>query len=175
MDDGRCFWFFDSWEGVPSPTALDVSTTGISGEAGLFKGSEAIAEGLLFGGFGASRLRTHLVKGWFNQTLPKTSSEIGRIALLHVDCDYYEPVKFCLEVLYPLVSPGGAVVIDDYDDWQGCRLAVDEFLTSQVVKPTATHRLRAGMRIEKPLDARGMNFVIIPRDSEANESATGPS
>lgn len=49
------------------------------------------------------------------------------MAVLHIDCDYYEPAKYCLEQLYPLVTPGGAVVIDDYNYFKGAKMATDEF------------------------------------------------
>lgn len=51
------------------------------------------------------------VKGWFDESLPK--SGIKRIALLRIDADMYRGTMDVLENLYPLVSPGGAVIIDD--------------------------------------------------------------
>ena len=50
-----------------------------------------------------------------------------RIALLHIDADWYESVKLVLERLYDRVSPGGFVVLDDYGYWEGCRRAWSEF------------------------------------------------
>jgi hypothetical protein len=69
----------------------------------------------------------HIVKGWFDDTLDKAASEIGDIAILHIDADWYASVKKSLQVLYPLVVNGGLVIIDDYGHWLGCKLAVDEF------------------------------------------------
>ena len=34
------------------------------------------------------------------------------------------------EVLYPHISPGGFMIVDDYSDWSGCKLAVDEYLST---------------------------------------------
>jgi asparagine synthase (glutamine-hydrolysing) len=45
-----------------------------------------------------------------------------------VDVDWYSPVKTCLKHIVPQISPGGMLVLDDYQDWGGCRKAVDEFL-----------------------------------------------
>lgn len=67
-----------------------------------------------------------LVEGLFEDTLRPT----GQVALAHIDGDWYESVKVCLERLWPALSPGGACIIDDYDDWSGCRTAVDEFLST---------------------------------------------
>jgi hypothetical protein len=69
------------------------------------------------------------VKGLFQDTLP--SSNIGPIALLHIDGDWYESVRVCLEELYGQVSPGGIIQFDDYGYWQGARKAVDEFLAKR--------------------------------------------
>lgn len=54
----------------------------------------------------------------------------GPVALAHVDVDWYDPVMTCLERVMPRLSPGGAMVLDDYFDWSGCRKAVDEFFDS---------------------------------------------
>ena len=51
----------------------------------------------------------------------------GRIAFLRLDGDLYESTRDALRALYPLVSPGGAVYVDDYGAFGGCRLAIDEY------------------------------------------------
>jgi predicted O-methyltransferase YrrM len=55
----------------------------------------------------------------------------GEISLLRLDTDWYESTKFELKNFYPLVSPGGIVIIDDYGHWKGCRKAVDDFLSTE--------------------------------------------
>ena len=74
--------------------------------------------------------RVHLHKGLFSETWPGAASNIANVSLAHIDCDWYEPVKFCLESVAPLTSPHGAVILDDYSDYGGCRVATNEFLAS---------------------------------------------
>ncbi len=50
------------------------------------------------------------------------------VSLAHIDVDWYDPVMTCLERIAPRLSPGGAIVLDDYFDWSGCRKATDDFL-----------------------------------------------
>lgn len=52
-----------------------------------------------------------------------------RIALLNLDVDLYEPTLAALEAFYPLVSPGGVVLIDEYGvkHWPGPSLAVQDY------------------------------------------------
>ena len=54
-----------------------------------------------------------------------------QVAFAHIDCDWYDPVRFCLEAVAPLLGPGSIVVLDDYNDYGGCRTATDEFLASR--------------------------------------------
>jgi asparagine synthase (glutamine-hydrolysing) len=70
-----------------------------------------------------------LVKGLFEETWPTVA--VGSIALAHIDCDWYDPVKFCLDVCADKLGEGGIVIIDDYNDYGGCRTAVDEFLAAR--------------------------------------------
>lgn len=72
--------------------------------------------------------RIRLVKGLFDETWPRL--DVNRIAFAHIDCDWYDPVKFCLGESAERLSPGGVIVIDDYHDYEGCRTAVDEFITN---------------------------------------------
>lgn len=123
----RNVWLFDSWEGMPDATEEDVACTGKRGAKGMTRGSEETVRELLFGRLGLDRARVHVVRGWFNETVPSAANAIGEIALLHLDCDWYESVKFCLETLYDRVVDGGYIVVDDYGHWKGCRKAVDEF------------------------------------------------
>uniref|UniRef100_A0A6C0I652 Methyltransferase n=1 Tax=viral metagenome TaxID=1070528 RepID=A0A6C0I652_9ZZZZ len=59
----------------------------------------------------------------------KNTSYPEKIAILRLDTDWYESTKFELDNFYQYVSPGGIVIIDDYGHWQGCKKAVDEFLS----------------------------------------------
>jgi O-methyltransferase len=69
-----------------------------------------------------------LVKGLFEETWPIYLSKA--VAFAHIDCDWYDPVKYCLEVVADKMLPGGAIVLDDYNDYGGCKTATDEFLSA---------------------------------------------
>lgn len=68
-----------------------------------------------------------IYKGWFQDTLH--TYEGNNIAILRLDGDWYDSVKGCLEKLYPLVSEGGVIIIDDYYTWDGCSKAVHDYLS----------------------------------------------
>jgi O-methyltransferase len=64
--------------------------------------------------------------GLFADTV--TFSSDDRVALAHVDCDWYDPVRLCLERTWPVLASGGFIILDDYNDYGGCRKAAEEFL-----------------------------------------------
>src|SRR4030042_6255119 len=128
----RHVWLFDSWKGMPEPGERDYAYDLKPGEKGIALASEERVKELLFTRFQLDSSRVHLAKGWFEDTLP--GAQIGTIALLHLDCDWYESVNFCLEQLYDDVINGGFIVIDDYGHWKGCKEAVDEFVKSRNLK-----------------------------------------
>lgn len=72
-----------------------------------------------------------IVEGWFNQTARQVAREVEphSIALLRLDGDWYDSTRCCLDLLMPLVSEGGVVVIDDYYAWDGCARAVHDYLS----------------------------------------------
>lgn len=80
-------------------------------------------------GVGCSPERVMLHKGLFEETWPHVTT--GPIAFAHIDCDWYDPVKYCLEALDPLLSPQGQILLDDYNDYGGCRAATDEFVAAR--------------------------------------------
>ncbi|MFT4679817.1 MAG: hypothetical protein ACI84C_001712 [Flavobacteriales bacterium] len=57
-----------------------------------------------------------------------------KIAFAHIDCDWYESVKTCLDRIMPNLSIGGTAIIDDYYIWSGCTKATDEFLANNTDK-----------------------------------------
>jgi len=119
----RDVWAYDSFEGLPEAGPLDgPESTSWTGEC--LGAEEKLREG--FRRY-ASPERLHVVKGWFDQTFAATADDVGPVALLHADGDWYESVMLTLRTFYPRVSPGGFVVIDDYGAWPGAKRAVDEF------------------------------------------------
>lgn len=119
----REVWAFDSFEGLPAPSQVD-------GEKSFDHVGDCLgSEDMLRRGFAATNdpARLHVVKGWFDQTFPAAAAEIGPIAVLHADGDWYDSVKLTLETFYDQISPGGFVVIDDYGHWIGAKKATDEF------------------------------------------------
>lgn len=65
------------------------------------------------------------VKGKVEDTLPAAAP--SQIAVLRLDTDWYESTRHELKHLYPRLSPGGVLIIDDYGYWSGARKAVDEY------------------------------------------------
>jgi hypothetical protein len=122
----RPIWAFDSFEGTSAATEQDGLTPDERAfSAGQCRGEEAnLRQAVaLFGAPDNLAVRA----GWFEDTLEPAVSEVGAIAVLHVDADWYEPVRLALEAFYPLVSPGGWIVIDDYGALPGAARATEEF------------------------------------------------
>lgn len=125
----RELWLFDSFQGLPQPKDLDGERA--QTRAGAMVGDPAKVTQLLTR-LEVSAARVHIVKGWFQETFPTVS--IARIALLHLDCDWYGSVKLCLNSFYDKVQTGGFVVLDDYGYYPGCKQAVDEFIATRELK-----------------------------------------
>ncbi len=85
-----------------------------------------------------------LIKGLVQETLVVDFP----VAFAHVDVDWYEPVKTCLERVFPRLVVGGSIILDDYHDWGGCRKATDEYLRQVVGKFRSDDSARS-MRIDK--------------------------
>lgn len=73
---------------------------------------------------------TRFVQGPVKQTLRDPANLPASIAILRLDTDWYESTRTELEMLYPRLSNGGVLIIDDYGHWQGARKAVDEYFAA---------------------------------------------
>jgi len=141
----RDIYLYDTFEGMTAPTEVDTSPldppameTWKEAEA---KGGRAweyyfdrevfnedmVRENVLSTGYPTERV--HFVRGKVEDTIPGTVPD--RLALLRLDTDWYESTHHELVHLYPLVTPGGVLIIDDYGHWDGSRRAVDEYFSGQ--------------------------------------------
>ncbi|MGH9521612.1 MAG: TylF/MycF/NovP-related O-methyltransferase [Terriglobales bacterium] len=120
--EDRDLWLFDSFQGLPAPGERDgPRSMRLQGECAADQ--EDVAAVLREAGVPPKK--THLVGGWFAATFPE--SRIYRVCFLHIDADWYDSVKLCLDRFYDRLSRGAVVVLDDYDDWPGCRSALEDF------------------------------------------------
>jgi O-methyltransferase len=143
----RNMWLFDSFEGLPPPTEKD----GEKAQSCCWwcHGDLSLVNEI-FDKLDIPESYIHIVKGWFHDTFPTV--QIGDIALLHIDADWYESVKLCLERFYDNVHPGGYIVIDDYGHWEGCSRATDEFLNERGIEIELTRVDYTGRYFRKPSD-----------------------
>jgi len=77
--------------------------------------------------FSASRVS--YVVGYFKDSLPQLIKNEPNIqfAAVRLDGDTYWSTMEAIEVLYPRLSPGGFLVIDDFTDWDSCRDAIYDY------------------------------------------------
>jgi len=89
--------------------------------------------------------RIELLEGLFAETLPNLTDH--RFAFIRLDSDSHDSVTDSLETLYPLLNPGGVILIDD---WHliGCRIAVDSYRNAHGIVSPITVRAGNGYWIK---------------------------
>lgn len=134
QDVSRDLYLFDTFEGMPEPTAKDVDYAGKQASEVLKEdiGSrctdaplEQVKEVLY--GTGYPRERIHFVRGRVEVTIPASAPD--SIALLRLDTDWYASTSHELVHLFPRLAKAGVIIIDDYGHWRGSRQACDEYFT----------------------------------------------
>jgi O-methyltransferase len=125
-DETRMLWVADSFAGLP-----EQGTTGYRQDEDDMEWSaidwlavplDAVKAN--FDRYGLLDDRVRFLPGWFHETL--ADAPIEELALMRLDADMYGSTMDALRLLYPKLSVGGYVVIDDY--WlPHCRAAVDDF------------------------------------------------
>jgi len=124
----RKVWVADSFSGLPQPDPETHLKDALFYD--LMAPLEYLAipfeyvEGL-FRRYGLLDDQVNFLKGWFKDTLPQ--AEIERLAVVRLDGDLYESTHDALTHLYPKLSSGGYLIVDDYGVPCGCRQAVDNY------------------------------------------------
>jgi O-methyltransferase len=136
-DLSRTLHLFDTFEGMPPPTEADREAASGSAAAALLERADKassliwayspldeVRANLASTNYPADRMR--FIIGKIEDTIPRESPE--KIAILRLDTDWYESTRHELIHLYPKLSIGGVLIIDDYGHWEGARKAVDEYI-----------------------------------------------
>ncbi|MEP7242295.1 MAG: TylF/MycF/NovP-related O-methyltransferase [Gammaproteobacteria bacterium] len=136
----RSLWLFDTFAGMTEPTQFDVNFRGEVADIKFgqtqqndhndwcFAPIEEVRANFSNAGLLGESVR--FVKGDVARTLSGSEPLPERISVLRLDTDWYESTKVELEVLYPRLTPGGILIIDDYGHWGGARKAVDEYFAN---------------------------------------------
>ena len=126
----RLVWAADSFRGLPEPDLRrhppDAGEMDWSKQDWLAASLDEVKGN--FARYGLLDEQVRFLVGWFHETLP--TAPIERLALVRLDADMYGSTMDALRTLYPKLSVGGYIIIDDY--WlPGCRAAVDEYRAEQ--------------------------------------------
>lgn len=123
-------WLYDTFEGLPKPTARDGERAWDYVGANKATVSD-VDEAMRIMNVPLSRYRMYIGNfAWTFESIGPT-----QIALLHVDADWYESVLLSLRRWYPAVVDGGAIVLDDFGFWPGCRAAFYDFVCENRLTP----------------------------------------
>jgi hypothetical protein len=138
----RKVWVADSFEGIP---VTDGSSHPMDFEMSLHRYNDTLGVSLEevkrnFEAYDLLDDQVEFLPGWFKDTLPV--APIERLSIMRLDGDLYESTMDSLTNLYPKLSPGGFVIIDDYFI-NPCRKAVHEYraehgLEDDIVRIDAT-------------------------------------
>jgi hypothetical protein len=137
----RDLYLYDTFAGMTRPTELDRDYAGTPTMWAWRRYQEEgerdpcavpvdeVRRALDQTGYDAGRL--HFVEGPVERTLPDRAP--AQIALLRLDTDWYESTRHELVHLYPRLTPGGVLIIDDYGHFAGARRATDEYFADAPV------------------------------------------
>jgi O-methyltransferase len=140
----REFHVYDSFGGLPAKSREDESPAG----AQFVQGALAASKSQFIYNFKHAGVRLPVIhKCWFSEVAPGDVPE--RIAFAFLDGDYYESIRTPLELIWPHLSLGAVVVIDDYgsEALPGAKRAVDEWLRTHPAKL----RVEASLAVIMPL------------------------
>lgn len=158
--ESRKVHLFDTYTGMTEPTDADRKVRGNAAATDKYK--DVKKEGYVDwcyasledvqAGFSNLEIGTEnveFIKGDVLETLRVKKNIPESISVLRLDTDWYESTKLELELLYPLLSPRGILIIDDYSSWQGARKATDEYFEMVGKRPFFLYWVMVGVLVVK--------------------------
>jgi O-methyltransferase len=153
-DTTRRIYLYDTFDGMSKPSSADrfwdnrplLPTWGhfqANGKHWAFGGTkEHVRDVVISSGYPSELLI--FVEGMVEATLPAVRPDT--IALLRLDTDLYESTLHELMHLYPALSVGGILIIDDYGAYLGARRATDEYFNERR-PPVFLSRINESVRL----------------------------
>lgn len=131
-------WLFDTFAGMTAPSELDRTPFSETPANERFRNSQAedhnewcfasldeVRRNFELARIDLSAVR--FVAGDVADTLKLKENVPDAIAVLRLDTDFYDSTRVELQTLYPKLSAGGTLIVDDFGHWHGARLAVEEY------------------------------------------------
>ncbi len=134
---------YDSFEGLPPKTVADKSPLGEQYKVGEL----SVSKSVLINNFKHAGLPLPIIhKAWFDALSPKDLPD--QICFAYLDGDFYDSIRCSLELVWPKLTRGAVVVVDDYQHQglPGAKKAVDEWLKTHA----ANLRIQESLAILKP-------------------------
>jgi O-methyltransferase len=159
-DTSRRIFLYDTFRGMPKPDDLDLRWDGVpalptwerfqqNGKKWGFGGTQDHVRNVVYSS-GYPQEKFVFVEGMVEATLPATRPE--KISLLRLDTDLYSSTDHELVHLYPVLSVGGVLIIDDYGWLLGAQIATDQFIAENRL-PLFLTRINESVRlVVKPQD-----------------------
>ena len=120
---------YDSFDGLPEKTKEDISPLGTDFRRGELKTSKA----QFIHNFRRAGLPLpKIVKGWFHEVRPEQMP--ASISFAFLDGDYYKSIRSSLDLVIPLLAPGGVIIVDDYSNsaLPGAKRAASDTLKTEL-------------------------------------------
>jgi O-methyltransferase len=160
----RTVWVADSFQGFPQADELGLAPVDYLAVAEEDVRANFTRLGLAEG--------VRYVPGFFADTLPGLAGRTW--SLLRLDGDSHEATWTALTALYPGLTVGGYVVIDDYGAVEACKAAVDEFRAVNGIDEPLEHSDWTGARWRRATDAPLATAVPAPAPGQAPVARAAP-
>ena len=157
IGDSKSFFLYDTFDGMTEPSEFDYRIGEGSAEKTKQKwknlqtdsGNKWVAASLKevennFKRFNVLDSNVKLIKGDVRLTLESSQNLPKVISILRIDTDFYDSTLISLRKLWPLLSSGGVLILDDYAHWDGARRAVDEFFVESGLSTLLTIPIAGG-------------------------------
>jgi O-methyltransferase len=153
-DTSRTIYLYDTFAGMPKPEDVDKRWDGVpalptwqsfqdAGRQWGYGGTvDMVREVMRNSGYPEDKLV--FVEGMVEDTIPGQAAE--QLSLLRLDTDLYKSTYHELVHLYPRLSSGGILIIDDYGTFQGSRKATDQYIAENNLK-VFLNRVDDGVRL----------------------------
>ena len=138
QSNNHAFHVYDSFAGLPPKDKQDTSAAGVDFKAGEL----AVSKKQFLHEFHKAHLQPPVVhKGWFEDL---TEADIpAHVAFAFLDGDFYSSILTSLKLVWPRLSPGGVVLVDDYQrpELPGPERAVGDFFQAQPPALRVAHNI----------------------------------